>query len=143
MESTGRAPALALNLSGAPRTAPRKLDNWELSVEDGDNHALRIFDEALREDSVGTPFQDIASLSRFNRTDKDIRRHSARFKLVVVQAERRPSADLPSVFVSSQLFEAPASSDANRKFAPTSARTELGKVDNAMAQRHVTSMELS
>ena len=74
------APALSLNLSGAPRTEASQLDSWELGAEDGVDQALLIEDDTYVEDSVDTAFQDIVAPARFKRTDQAIRKFCAKIQ---------------------------------------------------------------
>ena len=74
-----------------------------MSAETLVDHVLRALDGAYLADSVDATFQDIAELARFKSSDQDIHQFRAKSKLVRARAERRLSAELPSVFGPAQL----------------------------------------
>ena len=125
VEATKRAPALALSLSGAPRTVALQLEIWKLSADGWIDQALYILGDTYLEDSSDATLHDVIALAQFGRVAQNIHQFLAKVELVLVRAGRHLTAELPAASALPRCLERSFCSDTNRKLVLTAARTEL------------------
>ena len=127
-----KAPNLILRLTGTARAIALQTPTERFSKKDGVKTLMDILNQHFKKDEEDVMYEDIMRFIKFKRSDQDIHRYCADFRLNLTKVERHLHVNLPKKFVSTLLIAAANLSNTDRKRILSSVRNQLEHVDEVV-----------